>query len=379
MFFPGVRRAFHVPHAIVPALLAFFAVLVGVTAWAIASRSNAGIETPAHPFPDIASVRSVAYTLPGRDFDDVVVRPSDDRSAPRVIATFPNSGSTGYHIHGASSPLGESIAVVSLAPFTGRSGASLSLVTVDGGATRRIEGSFDYFTRIAWAPDGSRLAAVRYWERDGARMSSIVEVEPATGQARTVAEFQDAIDVVPVGYSFDSERLYIVVVDNRGSNLFFERGGRVQLEAELSPGRTRDWALSPDGSRLAFVDILAGGSRTFVGRTLVIATRSVTTQPATADEFGASWMPGSPVPAFGGPGGSWQLTEPESPDAYLIPAAWSPDSTYLVGSVFAPAGTEAITRSLELLERETTTTPGRRVVLSDEPGAAFLGWVHDLD
>jgi Tol biopolymer transport system component len=379
VFFPGVRRAFHVPHAVVPTLLAMIAVLTGVTAWAIASRSNAGIEPPAHPLPDIASIRSVAYTLPGHDFDDLVVRPADDSAAPRVIATFPNSGATGYHIHGASSPLGESIAVVSLAPFTARSGASLSIVSSNGSVTRQIEGVFDYFTRIAWAPDGSRLAAVRYHEADGARMSSVVEIEPATGQVRTVAEFPDAIDVVPVGYSFDSERLYIVVVGNRGSNLHVERAGKVQLEAELSPGRTRDWALSPDGSRLAFVDILAGGSRTFVGRTLVIATKTVTTQPASADQFGASWMPGSPMPAFGGPGGSWQLTEPESEGAYLVPAAWSPDSSYLVGSVYAPAGIEPPTRSLELVQRETATTPGRRTVLSDEAGAAFFGWVKNLD
>ena len=90
-------------------------------------------------------------------------------------------------------------------------------------------------------------------------------------------------------------------------------------------------------------------------------------------------MPGSPMPSFGGPGGSWQLTEPESSGAYLVPAAWSPDSSYLAASVYSPAGAEASTRSLELLQRETATTPGRRVVLSDEPGAAFLGWVHDLD
>lgn len=379
MFFPDVRRAFHVPHAIVPVFLAFLAVITGVFAWAVASRSNAGIEAPGHPLPDIASIRSVAYTLPGHDFDELVVRPADGSSAPRVIATFPNSGATNYHVHGASSPLGESIAVVSLPPFTSRAGATLSIVTVKDGLARRIDGNVDYFTRIAWAPDGSRLAAVRYSDADGSRTSTVVEIDSATGEVRPVAEFQDALDVAPVGYSFDSSRLFFVVVDNRGSNLFAERSGKVQLEAELSPGRTRDWALSPDGSRLAFVDILAGGSRTFVGRTLVIATKSVTTQPAPANEFGASWMPGSPMPAFGGPGGSWQLTEPGSPDAYLVPSAWAPDAGYLVGTVYAPAGTEATTRSLELLQRESTTTPGRRVVLSDDPGAAFLGWVHDLD
>ena len=379
MFFPGVRRAFHIPESAIPVFLAFVAIVTGIVAWAIATRSNAGIEAPAHPLPDIASIRSVAYTVPGHDFDDLVVRPADGSTSPRVIATFPNSGATGYHIHGASSPLGDYVAVVSLPSFTTRAGAGLSIVDVANGSVATIRGQFDYFTRVAWSPDGSRVAAVRYEEIDGARVSTVVEVDVASGAVRPVAQFQDAIDVAPVGYSFDSERLYIVAVDNRGSNLFLERAGKVQLEAELSPGRTRDWNLSPDGSRLAFVDILAGGSRTFVGRTLVIATKSVTTLPAAADQFGASWMPGSPVPAFGGPGGSWQLTEPGEAGAYLVPAAWSPDSQYLVGNVYAPAGAEATTRSLELVVRESQNAPSKRVVLSNDPGAAFLGWVHNLN
>lgn len=379
MFFPGVRRAFHVPESVVPVLLALLATAVGVVAWAVVTRSNVGVEAPAHPLPDIASIGSVAYTAPGADFDDLVVRRAGEASTPRVVATFPNSGATGYHIHGASSPLGDAIAVVSLPPFTGRAGATLSVVRVADGVVERIPGSVDYFTRIAWSPDGTRVAAVRYEEVDGARRSTVFEFDLVSAEVRTAAQFTDALDVAPVGFSFDSDRLYIVAVDNRGSNLFFERSGKVQLQAELSPGRTRDWMLSPDGSRLAFVDILAGGSRTYVGRTLILATKSVTTLPATSDQFGASWMPGSSMPDFGGPGGSWQLTDPGESGAYLVPAAWSPDSHYLAGSVYEPAGVNANTRSLELVARETATSPGGRIVLSDDPAAAFLGWVHNLD
>lgn len=377
MFFPDIRRALHVPRFLTPFLLLLLALVAGVAAWGVATRPGGNVATSPQVLPDIASVRSVAYTIPGHDFDDVVVRRADGLGEEQVVATFPNSGATGYHIHGSASPLGDFVAVVSLPPFTARSGANLSILTLAGGSVRSVAGRFDYFTRVAWSPDGTKIAAVRYQDANGVRQNSVVEVDTATGAVRAVAQFSDAFDVVPVGYSFDSSRLYIVVVDNRGSNLFLERDGKVQLEAELSPGRTRDWALSPDGSRLAFVDILAGGSRTYVGRTLVIATKSVTTLPATANQFGASWMPGSPLPAFGGPGGSWQLTDPGATEAYLVPSAWSPDSMYLAGAVYAPAGTDATVRSLELVQRETSTAPGHRVVLTDVPGAAFLGWVRN--
>lgn len=377
MFFPGVRRAFHVPHALLPAFLAIFAVFTGVTAWAVFARSDAGIEAPTHSLPDIRAIRSIAYTLPGEHFDEIVVRPADGSTAPRVIATFPSSGATGYHIHGAASPLGDRLAVISLPPFTGRGGGTLSIVSVESGEVKHVEGLFDYFSTVSWSPDGAMLAAVRFYDHNGVRTSTIVEIDVATGLVRTVAEFSDALDVVPVGYSFDSERLFIVAVDNRGSNLYVERAGKLQLEAELSPGRTRDWSLSPDGSRLAFIDVLAGGSRTFVGRTLVIATKTVTTLPASGDQLGTSWMPGSAVPAFGGPGGTWQLSNPQKEDAYVVPAAWAPDASYLVATVLTP--TDSDSRSLELVARDDAIPGGQRIALSAERGAAFLGWVHNLN
>ena len=381
MFFPGARRrAFHIPHAFVPFGLAIVAVVLTLVAWALFSRSDAGLENPVRPLPDIASIRSVAYTLPGRDFDDVVVRQADSSNAPRVIATFPNSGSTGYHIHGAASPLGDHIAVISLPPFASRASGTLSLVNVATGEVTAVDGLFDYFTRVSWAPDGSRLAVVRYEQTPSGRKQTVVEVDLMTRVARPVAEFSDALDVVPVGYSFDSQRLFVVAVDNKGSNLYMERGGKIQLESELSPGRTRDWALSPDGSRLAFVDVLAGGSRTFVGRTLIVATGAVTTLPSQGEQVGVSWMPGSPVPAFGGPGGSLQLSGQSDDNGYVVPAGWSPDANFLVATVFGNHPKDlAATGSLELVKRETPDSPSHRIVLSDGPGAAFLGWVRNLN
>ncbi len=382
MFFPGVRRrTFHVPHAILPFALAVVAVTLTISAWAVFSPRQAGLEAIARPLPDISSIGSVAYTVPGKDFDELVVRRASDDSTPDVVATFPNSGSTGYHAHGSASPLGGSVAVISLPSFATRGSAGLSLVEVATGEVVSVPGTFDYFTAIAWAPDESKLAAVKYSDGPGGRVQTVVEIDAASAGSKPVAQFTDALDVVPVGYSFDSARLFVVVVDQKGSNLYVVGREKAQLIAELSPGRTRDWSLSPDGARLAFIDILAGGSRTLVGRTLVIATGSVTTLPADANQLGSTWMPGSAVPAFGGPGGTWQLSSPDAGGAYIVPEQWAPNSAYLVANVFA-AGSDKDGKpatALELVEPERPGAESTRTVLSDIPGAVFLGWVHNIN
>ena len=378
MVFPGVGRlSLHVPHAFVPFGLAVCAILLTLFGWVLLAPANVGTDVVIDG-PDITSIRSIAYTIPGEQFDEIVVRPASGATSPRVIASFPSGGPTGFHARGSASPLGDRIAVLWLPPFVTTS--NLSILDVASGQVRDVERSFDSLSALAWSPDGSRITATATTELDGVKRTEVVEVDIVSMQARPVAEFESAIEVVPVGYSFDSSRLFIVVVDARGTNLLVERGGKTQPVAELSPGRTRDWALSPDGSRLAYVDVLSGGSRTYVGRSLMIATGAITTLPAGKNQLGASWMPGSPIPAFGGPGGEWQLTDPASASAYIVPEDWSPDGAFLVATVHA-AGNEKSTRpttALELISRQTSTTQSSRLCISEAVGAAFLGWVHDL-
>lgn len=379
MVFPGVGRlSLHVPQALVPFGLAVCAILLTLFGWALLGPSNAGNDVVLNG-PDISSIRSIAYTLPGDHFDDIVVQPASGATAPRVIATFPSGGPTGFHTRGSASPLGDQLAVLWIPAFA--TTANLALVDLPSGRVRPVEGSFDSLSALAWAPDGTRIAATKTSEADGVKTIAVLEIEVATLQSRPLVAFENVIEVVPVGYSFDSSRLFTVVLDAKGSNLYVERAGKTELAAELSPGRTRDWALSPDGSRLAYVDVLSGGSRTYVGRTLVIATGAITTLPAEKNQLGANWMPGSPIPAFGGPGGAWKLTDPAAESAYLVPEDWSPDGAYLVATVYSSAGdkTSRPTTALELISRQTTTTESTRLRISEATGAAFLGWVRDLN
>ncbi len=379
MIFPGARRrGLHLPHAAIPFGLGTAAVSFTLLGWIVVAPSSVGNDIPALGY-DPSSIRSIAYTVPGPVTDDVVVQTIAPGQAPQVVASFPNGGPSWPHARGHASPSGDRVAVLWLPVFA--TSASLTIVDLVSRESRQVEGEFEYLSTIAWSPDGGQLAVTATARNGEAGHHTVVEIDTATLHAAPVAEFDGAMDVAPVGYSFDGERLFTVVVDQRGSNLYAERAGTSELVAELSPGRTRAWSLSPDGARLAFVDELSGGSRNFVGRTLILANKSITTLPAEKNQLGSAWMPGSPQPAFGGPGGSLQFTDPAPDAAYLVPEAWSPTGSHLVATVYSEgADTDSgPSTALELISRETASSPSVRARISEIPGAEFLGFVRDLN
>jgi len=384
VFFPGARRrTTRIPHAVVTFALGVTAVSLTVIAWALWAPSPAG-NGPGllAPAANVTEIRSVAYTIPGPQFDDVVVRPASGITLPRVVATFPSSGLTNVHARGVASPHGDLIAIQWVPAFS--TAANLSIVDLRGSSpsvTQVPEVVVDPLSTMAWASDGSRFAVTSTERIAGFEHVTILEVNADAHTAVPVAEYTDILDASPVGYSFDGRQLFVVVVDQKGSNLHAIGSGSAEVIAELSPGRTQDWALSPDGSRLAFVDILGGGSRTYIGRTLVLATGQINTAPAARNQFGATWAPGSPSPGFGGPGGEWQLTDRGADGVVLVPNAWSPDGAYLVATLNSPVLGEGPPAPpvIELISRETATAPSARVRISEASGAAFLGWVSNFD
>jgi Tol biopolymer transport system component len=268
------------------------------------------------------------------------------------------------------------VAVLHVSPSSG-SYARLSLVTLPGGETTTVEGSFDYLSTLAWSPDGSRVAvrSSTAVDESGRRHATVSEIDATTGAVAAVAEFDAVFEVAPVGYSIDGQRLLIVVIDQSGSTLWSERDGRLQKLAAFSPGRTLSWALNPDGSRLAYIDVLGAGERAYAGRTLTIATGAVTDTPSFDDQLGAAWLPGSEIPSFGGPGGSVRLS-PEAREAgYVVPEQWSPDGSTLVATIY-PANSD---RSADRSGSIELVSPQGRIRLSDEAGASFLGWVRNVE
>lgn len=379
MFVPGVRQGSPVPERLHPFVLGFLAIAATLLGWAFLAASPLANESASISLPSVpaASVRSVAYTASEASWDHLYVR-SIDGGNPRVIASFPIPyGFEAFRARGAASPLGNQVAVVSVAdPMASR--GHLTLVRLPSGARTEVDASIDSQGPLVWSADGTHLATTHTTsDSDASRVDvAIVQIDALSGAATVSAEFDNVFQAVPVGYSIDRDRLLVVVIDQSGSSLYAVRaGGAYQRLASLAPGRTRDWSLSPDGSRLAYVEFTATGERGYAGRTLIVATGSVIASEATGNQYGATWRPGSAVPDFGGPGGTIRLSDPSAAGQYVFPSSWAPDGSAMVATIYS-AGTDRGASPSESLELVTSTSRER---LADQPGARFFGWVANLD
>lgn len=375
MYAPRVSQGFHVPPAITPFLLAVAAILATVASWAVFMVRTTSNETGYAVLSPVVpeSVRSVAYALSEGTEDTIFVRRADGSDSPRAVASF-SSTFVNLHIRGSASPAADRLAVLRLNSVT--DAGKLAFVDLPSGGVRDVEADFDYLSAMAWAHDGGRIALTRTSSLANSTetLTAVSEVTTASGAVAEIGRFEGASQVVPVGYSLDGERVFVVVVDQSGSALWSLRRRQASMLTRFSAGPTRDWSLSPDGTRLAFVDRLGVGERAYAGRILMIATEKVTDAADGGNQLGAVWRRGAATADFGGPDGSLMLTEP-SPGAYVLPLQWSPDGSTLAASVFAPpteAGAEA-TDSVEIV------TSARRLPLSERGTARFLGFVRDGD
>jgi dipeptidyl aminopeptidase/acylaminoacyl peptidase len=365
-----------VPKSLLPTFLALAAVSLTLVAWAAFAARTTSTDSRPLLGPEINPqlLRSVAYTVPGAFRDAVYVRSIAPGAAPRQIAAFDHV--LDLHARGLASPPGDVIAVLSVSNFPATA-ARLTLLDARTGARREVEGEFAYLSALAWSADGARLAGVRHSlpRESGLVDVSVLEVEASSGGVSTAGMFEGVLEAAPVGYTPDGAGLYVVVVDPSGSRLWLVSEGRQREVAELSAGRTRDWSMSPDGARLAYVDIRASSHGRYAGRTLLIASGAIAEQPAAGgDQVGVAWAPGAETPDFGGPGGSLQLEGTGAGSDYVVPVRWSADGKTLLARVTAGAD-----RAVAPSDAFELTTPNSRIRLVEQAGAAVFGFVRNTD
>ena len=318
------------------------------------------------------SIRSVAYAVVRESRDEIYVRQIDG-GEPRLLARL--TFAFGARARGFASPDGSMLAIISV-PGVAVTG-QLSIWPMLGGPPIDVPGAFEYLTAIAWANDGTSLAAVQHAEPDetGRITAVILEVDALTGESTEQATFDRVTEAAPLGYGAEGE-LYIVTIDQGGSTLWrVSPEDELREVASLSPGKTRSWALSPDRSRLAYVEP-SGSQPTAAGRILLLSTGQISGVPGQ-QHVGVAWVPGTDVAVFGGPDGELQFTDPgwAESGSYLVPLGWSPDGSTLAAKVFESLDGDrgSLRKSLELM------TPRTRALLADEPEAEFFGWVVNPD
>ena len=233
-------------------------------------------------------------------------------------------------------------------------------------------------TAPLWSPDSRSVYLVAVEENGFVLMG--VRVDSGESQALLTI---DVLGLRPVGFGADGVTLYYAQIDRDGGtsigtyDTLSDKSGSL---LRVSDAIGRDFSVSPDGQRLAFVasdeilvvdltseDILLLSSGLLAGTTLFQPTwhpngsltigqlpRGHETSPAVMFELGSSDGVILPTPESG----------------FDIPLDWSPDGRMLVVRSFPDVelgGTDG--RRLEIVGED-----GERLIVSEEPEVAIVGW-----
>lgn len=314
---PDRRRPF--------AVLALAVVLLGVATVALLAQSGG---PPRTAFAGAASGQYAVVAKNTGAATVVTVVAATPNATPIEIATIPHLH--GFSLRGLVSPTGRHVALLTPdSAVAGRPFAALIVLDLETGLSRRLAEGLQPLQDVLWTPDAAALVVTRNVRT--------VEGEPGVAVARVEFDGTESVlethlgagMVAPVGFDVQG-RLLAVRIDARGSTL--TRDGAEILW--LSTHVTRDWALSPDGARLAFVEVnLWEGLRylphvvSIEGGGGVVSAASTPTEQA----LGVAWSPSGDAPSFGSeppalPPGS---VSAQSPAGFDVPLAYSRDGAAL--------------------------------------------------
>jgi len=284
----------------------------------------------------------------GQDADVIFVAPASNPDAASEIARIPHL--PGFASTGAVSPEGRRLALVAADAGTpARPGGSLYLLDLETAALTRLAIRVDYLQTPVWSPDGRDLVFTRTVEGDGAAASvAILRVAVDGSGERQASTFERVLGAYAVGFD-PSGRLVTVVIDGRGSTAYRDDSEAAHLSTQI----TRDWKLSPDGSRLAFIESDTSDGLQY--RSSIVSldggtAGEVAAQSASGDggqQLGVAWKPGAPDPTFGREPVAILATEGVSAQAvtggFDVPVAFSPGGSGLAvqhwsGPNFGQAG-----------------------------------------
>jgi Tol biopolymer transport system component len=204
--------------------------------------------------------------------------------------------------------------------------------------------------------------------------------EPLPGAGERLL-IEDSAALFPVAFTQTGTSLYYVRLSNESSDLYSLdlTSNETKVVARLADGMTRDWALSPDGTRLAYVVMTLEADK--LASQAYIATLSTgTAHPVTSEDdnaFGPLWSnDGSLIVGRAGStgagvirvGGEGAFKAPIN--GFDVPLMQAPGNAGVIVSSFdgASASSPGAT-ALTLL-----ATDGARKRIADGD-VTFLGWV----
>lgn len=329
----------------------------------------------------------------GIDADTLWVAPADKPSERQVVAVVPHAAH--YGIYATLSPDGRHIAYTTLSPDLGDasadSPAEVWVMGVDGTYPRLLATDADLLVAPVWAPDGASLVFRRSRALENAAGDfQLVRVSLAGSETTLIAA---EVALFPVGFSPDGEQLYYTQLSVAGTELgqVPAGGGSPALVAHLGDDFTRDWHLSPDGSRLAFLAPQESQAGTVLRAMVMDLDGKLLLRPALptagrpTQEFNPIWHPQDgdltlgrlalgerSAPAMRVHASGLQPLEAPS-QGFDVPLAWSPDGGTLALRSFQGDPMSGLgSWRLILLNAQ-----GQRREISAEGEISFVGWVGD--
>ena len=273
----------------------------------------------------------------------------------------------GWDIEASVNPIQPAVAVLAIPPggWDPASHASLLVISEDG--VRRLATNLELRGGLLWSDDGRHLV--------GQRAGIVLVLDASSGAV--VADWKPtrSHSAHPVALTHDT--LWVATVQSSGTLIAEVRltdSGLATVErVKLSDGVTRDWTLSPDGSRLAFTEQhgldlrvrvvpLHNDDPHLVSSSWSVAERS---SSDSRDDVGPSaspvWRPDGQLDI-----GSWD--EATSETGFTLPIAWDQSGEWLALRSLDGSGPGRVT--------------GKRLAFQGPDGAlvqapddlSFVGW-----
>ena len=266
----------------------------------------------------------------------------------------------------------------------------------DGSYPRLLTTDADLLIAPVWVPDSASLVFRRSQSRENAAGAfELVRVSLADGGQTAARPVESTLvtaeaGLFPVGFSPDGERLYYTQVSAAGTELgqVPTGGGLSSLLAHLGDDFTRDWHLSPDGARLAFLAPQQSQAGTVLRAMVMELNGTFQLRPALppadrpAQDFNPIWHPRdgdltlgrlalgeARAPVMRVDASGVQPLEAPS-QGFDVPLAWSADgSTLALRSFQGDLESEIGPWHLVLLDAE-----GQRREVKAESEISFVGW-----
>lgn len=347
---------------------------------------------------------SVLFSEFGVEADTLWMAPADKLSQRQVVAVVPHAAH--YGIYASLSPDGRFIAYTALSTglkdASSDSPAEVWVMGADGSYPRLLAGDADLLIAPVWAPNSASLVFRRSRSQENtAGTFELVRISLAGGEQTARGAGQSVLvsakaALFPVGFSPDGRDLYYTELSAGGTDLGqVAAGGSPSLIAHLGDDFTRDWHLSPDGDRLAFLapqqsqaGVPGGHEGTLLRAMVMDLENGYRLKPALAaadgpaQEFNPIWNPedgdltlgrlvlgeGSAPAMRVSAAGARRLSGPSQ--GFDVPMAWSPDGkTLAIRSFEGDLESNLGPWRLILLD-----SAGQRREVKAESEISFVGW-----